>query len=208
MSEPVRRSPATRLQAGLGAVFEREAGWEVPVSFGDGVAERGFVHDSVAVCDVTPRGKIDVRGEVSPVTSQVGGALIARIASDWAVVLTEPGGEQRLLQDLSSAAGPATMVTDATHLFAGFALAGPKLDELLARTTAWDPATLAAGSATGAPILGVRSIMVRRDLAFPVLEVYVGSEFGRFVWSALLEVARRLSGGPAGWSGLRAEGWS
>ena len=95
-------------------------------------------------------------------------------------------------------------------MFSGpmFALAGPKLDELLARTTAWDPATLMAGSATGAPILGVRAIMVRRDLAFPVLEVYVGSEFGRFVWSALLEVARRLSGGPAGWSGLRAEGWS
>jgi hypothetical protein len=49
--------------------------------------------------------------------------------------------------------------------------------------------------------------MVRRDLPVPLLEVYVGSEFGRFVWETLLEVVRGLGGGPVGWSGLRAEGW-
>ena len=37
------------------------------------------------------------------------------------------------------------MVTDVTHLFAGFALAGPRLPDVLARPTSWDPASLARG---------------------------------------------------------------
>ncbi len=207
MTEPVRRSPAARLQARLGSVLEREAGWDLPASFGDETAECASIRDAVAICDITARGKIDVRGEPAPVLEAAGEALVARIEPDWAVVLTEPGGEESLLPRLVSAAGPKTMVTDATHLLSAYALAGPRLGDLLARITAWDPSTLAPGAAAGAPIAGVRSIMVRRDLPVPLLEVYVGSEFGRFVWETLLEVVLGLGGRPVGWSGLRAEGW-
>ena len=100
------------------------------------------------------------------------------------------------------------MVTDVTHLFAGFALAGPELPTVLERTTSWDPATLAPGEATGAPIVEVRAMMVRRDLPVPVLEVYVATEFARYVWEALLGVSSPgLGGAPVGWQALRAEGW-
>ena len=79
------------------------------------------------------------------------------------------------------------MVTDATHLFVGFALAGPELPEVLARLTSWDPASLAEGEATGAPIGDVRAVVVRRDLPLPVLEAYVATEFARYAWETVLD---------------------
>lgn len=205
MSEPLRLSPASRSHAALGAVFETEAAWQLPASYGDEEAERQLLRSAVAVVDVTARGKIDVRGNAGPALGAAADALVASVAPEWALVLTEPGGEEVLEPKLTSAAGPGEMVTDVTHLHAGFVLAGPKLPELLARTTSWDPATLAPGEATGAPIVEIRAVMVRRDAS--TLEVYVASEFGRYAWETLLGVARGLDGGPAGWRALRAQGW-
>ena len=99
------------------------------------------------------------------------------------------------------------MVTDVTHLFAGIALIGPRLPEVIERATSWDPATLARGDATGAPIAEVRALVVRRDIAAVVLEVYVATELARYVWEALSGVVGGLGGAPVGWQALRAEGW-
>ena len=178
------------------------------MSYGDDDAERAAIHEAVAVADVTPRGKVDVRGDVGPAIASAGDELVARISPDWALVLTAPGGEEIVRPKLESSAGPQAMVTDATHLFAGYALCGPLLPQLLARTTGWDPATLGPGAATGAPIVDVRSVIVRRDLEVPVLEVYVATELARYVWESLHEVAASIGGRAAGWRALRAEGWS
>jgi sarcosine oxidase gamma subunit len=104
-------------------------------------------------------------------------------------------------------AGSRTMVTDVTHLFAGFALAGPRMPEVIERTTSWDPTTLARGEATGAPIAEVRAVLVRRDIAAVVLEVFVATEFARYVWETLSSIVSGLGGAPVGWQALRAEGW-
>ena len=205
MSEPLRLSPASRSHVALGAVFETEASWQVPASYGDVAAEGELLRGSVAIVDVTARGKIDVRGNVGPALRATGDSLVARVAPDWAVVLTDPGGEEVLEPKMASAAGPSEMVTDVTHLYAGFVLSGPKLPELVARTTAWDPATLHPGEATGAPIADIRAVVVRRDAL--TLEVYVSSEFGRYGWETLLGVVQGLDGGPVGWRALRDQGW-
>ena len=68
--------------------------------------------------------------------------------------------------------------------------------------------SLASGDATGAPIADVRAVMVRRDLAIDVLEVYVATELARYVWETLAGVVSSLDGRPVGWQALRAEGWS
>jgi len=208
VNEPVRRSPLARVHEGLGAVVDREAGWELVEHYGDEAAEGTTVTDVVGLADVTARGKIDVRGAIDGALSSAGDALTARISGEWALVLTEPGGEDVLVPKMESAAGPGALVTDATHLFAGFALAGPVLPEALARLTSWNPATLEPGSATGAPIADVRAVLVRRDLDEPFLEAYVATEFARYVWEAVLDAVRRSGGGPVGWNALRARGWS
>jgi glycine cleavage system aminomethyltransferase T len=208
VNEPVRRSPLARSHADLGAVPDREAGWELVAHYGDEAAERSALREGAGVADITARGKIDVRGSLEGALSGAGDVLTARIADDWALLLSEPGGEEVLLPKLGSAAGAGAMVTDATHLFVGFALAGPELPEVLARLTSWDPASLAAGEATGAPIGDVRAVVVRRDLPLPVLEAYVATEFARYAWEAVLDAVRRTGGAPVGWRALRGEGWS
>ena len=45
---------------------------------------------------------------------------------------------------MQAAVGTAAMVTDVTHLYAGFVLGGSPLSDALARLTSWDPATLAS----------------------------------------------------------------
>jgi glycine cleavage system aminomethyltransferase T len=189
-------------------VFVEEAGWEIPASFGDDAAERVAIRDRVAIADVTARAKVDLRGDLPETLPLPAATFVARISREWAVVLGGPDAEARLIRAIEPLAGPGSMVTDVTHLFAGFALAGPDLPGVLERTTSWDPATLAPGEGTGASIADVRALMVRRDLPVPVLEVFVATEFGRYVWEALRGVVAGLGGAPVGWQALRAEGWS
>jgi glycine cleavage system aminomethyltransferase T len=208
VNEPVSRSPLARTHEGLGAALDREAGWELVTHYGAEQAEGTILKEAVGLADVTARGKIDLRGAIDGALASAGDALTARVSDEWALVLTEPGGEEVLVPKMESAAGPGAMVTDATHLFAGFALAGPALPEALERLTSWDPATLKPGSATGAPIADIRAVLVRRDLDVPVLEAFVATEFTRYAWEAVLDAVRRTGGGPVGWNALRATGWS
>ena len=208
MTAPVRRPPAFGMHERLGASFEVGDGWMLAQSYGDDDAELDAVRSGVAVADVTPRGKIDVRGEIDQALASAGDAFVARIAPDHAIVLTAPGDEEITLAKLEAGAGPRAMVTDATHLFAGYAVLGPGLPELLARASGWNPATLADGGATGAPVCGVRALIVRRDLGVPTLELYVATEFARYVWETLHDLAVALGGRAVGWRALRSEGWS
>ena len=129
VSEPVRRSPLRATRTRISAPCRTdEAGWELVAHYGDEAAERARAAATAsALADVTARGKIDVRGVArgrllgAPGTpSPPGSRRTGR--SCWA----EPGGEEVLLPKMEAAAGPGSMVTDATHLFAGFALAGPR----------------------------------------------------------------------------------
>jgi glycine cleavage system aminomethyltransferase T len=207
MTAPVRRSPVSRMHAALGASLEIEAGWEVPASYGDEATERSTLKETAVLVDVTPRGKVDLRGQIDGAVGAAGATLCARVADDWALLLTGPGDEEPLLGIVEAASGPGAMVTDATHLYAGFVVGGPLLHEVLARVTSWDPSTLAPRTAAGAPIADVPAVMLDREASPSLMEIFVGSESARYVWEVLLDVVRNLGGLPAGWHALRAEGW-
>ncbi len=205
---PLMRSPSGRLHAALGARVVLEGGWEMPASYGEPGAERARLRETIGVADVTARGKIDLRGRIDRALPAVGdGAVVARVADDWALVLVSAEAVPGRLRELEAAAGEGAMATDATHLYAGFALAGPLVADALARLTSLDPATLVEGAAAGTSLAEVPAVLVGRELPVRVVEAYVGSEFGRYAWETLLEVARGLGGGPVGWDALRELGW-
>ena len=208
MKVAIRRSPVGRLLAEAGATVTVEAGWELASSFGDAAKERWFLRDRCGLADITARAKVDVRGNVDPALATRGDGRVARLSSTWALVLGPPGTEIELLGSLASGAGSDAMVTDATHLFVGLAVGGPGLDGVLARTSSWDPATLAPGGAAGAPVAGVRAVMLRPELSIPMVEIYLAPEYGRYAWETMAAVVRSQGGGPVGWDALRAEGWS
>jgi glycine cleavage system aminomethyltransferase T len=184
-----------------------DAGAEIVRSYGDVGAERLAVAEAIGVADVTVRAKVDVRGDVDRVVSLFPADVVARIAKDWVVLLAPPGSVADRVASMQTAAGRTAMVTDVTHLYAGFALCGPMLAHAVARLSGWDPATLEPGSATGAPIADVRAIVVRPERPAQLLEMYVATELARYVWRAIVDVVRRLGGQPVGWDALRAQGW-
>ena len=161
----------------------------------------------MAIADITARAKVDVRGRLPETLPSPADTVLARISAEWVVLLGAPNAEGRLIRAVEPVAGAGAMVTDVTHLFAGVALAGPAIPELVERATSWDLSTLPPGAATGAPIAEVRALLVRRDLPVPVLEVFVAMEFGRYAWETLSSIVTSLGGRPAGWQALRAEGW-
>jgi folate-binding protein YgfZ len=59
----MKRSRLYEIHAKLGAVFVEQAGWEVPVHYGDPVAEHLAVRRGVGMMDLSQRGKIRVIGE-------------------------------------------------------------------------------------------------------------------------------------------------
>jgi heterotetrameric sarcosine oxidase gamma subunit len=205
VSAAIRRSSAARLSARRGAVFVEEAGWEIPATYGNDAGERAAIRERLAIADITARAQVDIRGRIPETLSSPADTVLARVSAEWIVMLGAPDAEERLIRAIEPVAGAT--VTDVTHLFAGVALAGPALPELVERATSWDLSTLAPGAATGAPIAEVRALLVRRDLSFPVLEVFVATEFGRYVWETLSGIVGSLGGAPVGWQALRAEGW-
>jgi glycine cleavage system aminomethyltransferase T len=188
-------------------VFVEESDWEITASFGDDAAERSAIRDRVAIADVTARAKVDVRGSVPPTLPVPRDATVARISEGWAVVLAGPDEERSVLDALEPIAAPDVMITDATHLFAGFALLGPDVGGVLERVTSWDHAMLGPGEAAGAPIVDIPAVVVRSILPPTVIEVYVPIESGRYAWEQLVDAVGSLGGSPIGWQALRAEGW-
>jgi glycine cleavage system aminomethyltransferase T len=208
VTRATRRSPMAHLHSRHGAQVEERAGWQLILSYGDAAAERAAIRKSIGVGDVTPRGKVDVRGDIDGPLRGVIGGVLARISDEWALVLTEPGEESTSASAMTqNVNGAGAMVTDVTHAYAGLAVAGPACADACARLTSWNPETLRPGAATGASFAEVPAVLVRRPGRLPILEVLVAAEFGRYVWETLVDVAVRLEGRPVGWEALRAEGW-
>jgi glycine cleavage system aminomethyltransferase T len=204
---PLVRSPLAAIHAQLGADVAVEAGAETVRSYGSVGAEKTVIAETVGLADVTVRSKVDVRGDVDRVVSLFSADPVARIANDLALLLSRPGSVADRVVSMQTAVGDAAMVTDVTHLYAGFALCGPLLADAISRLSSWDPASLEPGTATGAPIADVRAIVVRPERPPDLLEVYVATELGRYVWGAIHDVVERLGGEPVGWDALRAQGW-
>ena len=208
---PILRSPLMSIHRANGAITQIDDGAEWVRSYGDTEAEREILTGAVGLADVTVRGKIDLRGQIDELVDGLiePGAedVVARIAGDCTLVFAPPAPVTERVASMASHAGHVAMVTDVTHLYAGFALAGPALREVIARLTSWDPATLEPGDATGAPIADVRAIVVRRQTSLPVLEISVAMEFARYAWRSISDVVQRLGGGPVGWDALHEQGW-
>jgi glycine cleavage system aminomethyltransferase T len=207
ITTPILRSPLMSIHRANGAITQIDDGAEVVRSYGDTDVERAFITGTVGVADITVRGKIDLRGRLDGLVEPRANEVVARIAEDWTLVFAPPGPMTERVSSMASRAGHHALVTDVTHLYAGFALAGPALPEVVARLTSWDPATLEPGGATGAPIADVRAIVVRRQTTLSLLEIFVAMEFARYAWRSICDVVERLGGGPIGWDALHEQGW-
>jgi glycine cleavage system aminomethyltransferase T len=222
---PVKRSPAHRHQETLGARFIPEAGWEIAASYESVDEERRAIRTGLAIADITARGKIDLRGEIDPVLASLTPtrsldagrlaaadgaepAVILRLSDDWALTLCEARSTESWFSSVEAVWKPeVAMVTDVTSLYSGFALLGPRRIDLLTRLTGFDLSMLDSATCAATRVAEVSAIVLRRDTLDDAIELYVGSEFGRYAWETLLDAGRGLGARPTGWEALRAEGW-
>jgi aminomethyltransferase len=214
--DAIARSPVHQQHAKLGATFRREGPFELPAMYGDLVGERKAIREGLAVADVTARAKVDLRGPVDEVLGRLPSApdlLRVRLSAQWALLLSGPATGEAYLRAAEAAVGSQGMATDATSIYAGFILAGLRVDDLLGRLTAFNVASLKPGAAIGTQVAKIAGILV--SSASPVsggqgrgCEILVPSEYGRYLWESLMQTGHPFDIRPVGWDALRAEGWS
>jgi glycine cleavage system aminomethyltransferase T len=220
--QPVMRSIAHRLHASMGAVFEDRGTWQVPALYGSEEGEAEAMRSTVGYADVSAQGKVHVMGSVdssirfltagtlSPMRAGavIAGGVVARPARDWALVLTPPSQEREALARLEGdEAGGGMMATDMTSAMSGFIVAGPNLDGFLARSLNLDRADLQPGRCVATSWAKIPAVVVVTELGGRAVELYVGSEFGRYAWETLRAMCGRLGGSPVGWLALESLGW-
>jgi glycine cleavage system aminomethyltransferase T len=189
----------------------------VPALYGSGDREVAALNDSLGFADISARGKIHLSGAVDPLVRSLAGAsidplatapiksggLVACLGRDWALALLAPSSEDGAMRALVRMENDGAMATDVTSAISAFLVAGPRLDELLARTLTIDPADLAPGRCVAATWARIPTVLVMRDLPQPAVEIYVGSDHGRYAWETL----RSLAGTPVGWRAIESWGW-
>jgi glycine cleavage system aminomethyltransferase T len=215
--EPVMRSVMHRKHGALGATFEKRGAWSVPVVYGSGDQEIAALRSALGFADISARGKLHLSGAVDDhIRLLTGVALdplhtaplatagaIARIARDWALALLGPSAEADALRALGPQQAEGAMATDVTGALSGFLVAGPRLEDFLARTVTIDPAELGPGRCAAASWARIPAIFVMKDLPEPAVEIYVSSDYGRYAW----DVLQSLAGTPVGWQALETWGW-
>jgi glycine cleavage system aminomethyltransferase T len=220
-SSPVMRSAAHKSHSDLGASFEVRGAWEVPASYGSETTETEAMRTGLAIADVSARGKLHLSGSIDALVRLMAGdavdplrtaaitsgGVVARVARDFALALFDPSAETDALTAVEGELTGDAMATDATSALSGYLVAGPLTKRLFARTVTVDVEEIQPGRCLAARWAHIPAILVISTAATPMVEVYVGSEYGRYAWRTLLEVGDKLGGIPVGWKSLEAAGW-
>jgi glycine cleavage system aminomethyltransferase T len=218
---PVMRSAAHRSHIDLGATFETRGAWEVPATYGSEPRENDAMRSGLAVADISARAKLHLSGSIDALLSRMAGAavdpmrtatitsggVVAKIARDFALALFEPSAETDALTAIEGELTGDAIATDATSALSGFLVAGPLMKQLFARSVTIDVEEIQPGRCLASRWAHIPAILVISTPTAPVVEMYVGSEYGRYAWRTLLELGDRLGGTPVGWQALDASGW-
>jgi glycine cleavage system aminomethyltransferase T len=215
------RSPAHRSHSALGAEFEVRGGWEVPASYGAGHRDTEAIRSGLAFADISARGKVQLSGSIDPllrhltggdlepmlIAAMTSGGVVARVARDFALFLLEPSAENEALTALEPDLAEDAMATDVTSSMSGYLVAGPLIKQLFARSMTLDVEEIQPGRCLAVRWANIPTILVVSKLVEPIVELYVGSEYGRYAWRTLLELGEKYDGVPVGWKTLESAGW-
>jgi glycine cleavage system aminomethyltransferase T len=207
-----------------GARFTPSGGWHLPVAYAGVEGEAHAVRSSCGLVDLSAFAKWRLLGAgVAKVAEALGGNTIShphvvtildsgtllacRLTSEAMLLLdgsTDAGRIPDKLGNLAEAKG--VVVAEATFALAGFCLAGPFLDPVLAKLTSLDLArSLPPGSCAETSVAGVQGLLVRAgELIVPSVRVYVAWDLAEYVWGRVLEAGRDRGLAPCGLEAFRA----
>ena len=225
---PERRTAMYYAQLGMGASMADTDGWKLPLHYRDPEQESTWLRETVGASDVSPLGKVRVVGEdaaravaelfpgamdqsigavlETDSTLERGGKLLsARLARDEFLVLT-PAGVGALAADSMPPTGSGcSHAVDVTSGLSAVAIVGPATLALMSRITEMDTSPRALTNLTfvQSRFADVQGLLLRRDVrGIPMYQLYVGREFGEYIWETLIETANEVGGGPVGTQAL------
>jgi glycine cleavage system aminomethyltransferase T len=210
---PVALSAMQPRHLSLGATLVETNKWLLPARYSTVEEETELLRTSAGVSDISSNGKLALQGEidsqislvlgqsgpgaigkVGKITHETGDIVIARLASDDALLLT--AGRSSTLAGLLEDGDSCSHTVDMTSVMAGLAIVGPKAQSVLAGLTEIDASDMAFPNLSCAQgmVAEVRATLLRVDRgAVPGYELYFGRDYGEYMWDSVLE-----AGEPAG----------
>ena len=150
---------------------------------------------------------MSVPEEANAWTRTTQGVIVARLARSEFFLEDKPGGQT--VERLRSSLAPAPGLYPVHRQDAALALAGERVNELLAQTCNVNFKAYATGERTVimTSMVGV-SVLVLSDQSqgTPVLRIWCDGTFGPYLWETLLAVAREQGGRAVGFGRLFPDG--
>jgi sarcosine oxidase subunit alpha len=167
ISVPVKRTALHYTHLALRATMIDDCGWQRPERYGLPEEEVGAVRAGVGLCDMSPVGKLDLKGkdcvpvlartlalDAMPGVGQIQRVILkdpdgvaasagfcCRLSDDQVLLLTAPDAtvvvEQRLIQQVGGGGG-CVHLTNLTSALAAVQVVGPRSRDLLSKLTALD----------------------------------------------------------------------
>lgn len=213
---PYKVSAVYRLHLSQGAQWAERGGWRLPESFARPEEEAERVRRGAGLQDVSDIGKLDLKGwEVERFLASFifpQNATAHRLRPDHVLLLTPPGGEEELAEDLLEALGKSSgcaHLTDVTSALSAFALVGVRAGEVLSRLTSLDvrPQAFPDGACAGTGLAKVHALLFRKDWArLPAYRILISRELGEYVWEVIQKAGENLNLAPFGLAAERLLG--
>ena len=157
---PVALSAIQPRHLSLGATLVETNKWLLPARYSTVEEETEKLRAAAGVCDISSNGKLALQGEidsqilqalgqsgpgaigtVGKITHEIGEIVIARLASDDALLLT--AGRSSTLTGLVEHGDTCSHTVDMTSVLAGLAIVGPTAQSVLAGLTEIDTSDVA-----------------------------------------------------------------
>ncbi len=226
---PIRRSAMHHMHLLLGASMVERDGWQQPAHFGSTDVDAKHLRESLGLCDISPRAKFIIKGdqveqlasrvfptasipdvgeisvEDNPVGIRDADAALCRLAQDEILCVAPAGLATRLAEGLKDDAVQCAHSLDISSGLAGMSIAGPQASHLLAMLSELNTSYAAFPNLRCAQsrFADIHGTVLRIDLGgLPAYQLYVGREFGQYLWDALVEAAGICGGAPVGFEAM------
>ena len=225
---PVRRSAMHQKHLESGAAMVERDGWQQPAHFGSVEADAQCLREAVGFCDISPQAKFAIKGDqldqliskvfpTAPIpdVGEIGledlmgtKAALCRLAGDEILCVAPAGLRARLAEEFKDDFGQCAHALELTSGLAGIGIAGPNAARLLAMLSEWNTSNSAFPNLRCAQskFANIHGALLRIDLGErSSYQLYIGREFGEYMWEALVEASGVCGGGPVGFEAWDAQ---
>ncbi len=195
-------------------------GWQLPLHFGDAAQESEAVRSAVGLTDSSATRKWEIKGadlgsfigssSDYPAPGQVVVAdfgWLCRISYKHALLVSDQDSPTLLSQiEQQCSAENCLHLLDRTDGLTNLWLSGPRAASVLSKLGAFDlrESGFPDLRCICGPMAGIQTFLVRRDQhGLPGYEVLFASEYGSYLWDAIMEAGKEFQIRPYGRDAIR-----